>query len=104
MLKKNPAMLFTFSAVNFARAGEHPFLYSYRVGRFIKTIGQLDIADCIWDGTETELAGGNAEIKELISILRCGNFSGYCCLGGGAVYPDDLNEAAENFRVMLKNM
>ena len=25
-------------------------------------------------------------------------------LGGGAVYPDDLNEAAENFRVMLKNM
>ena len=69
-----------------------------------KTIGQLDIADCTWDGTETDFAGGNAEIKELVSILRCGNFSGYCCLGGGAVYPDDLNEAAENFRVLLKNM
>ena len=104
MLKKNSSMLFTFSAVNFARAGEHPFLYSYRVGRFIKTIGQLDIADCIWDGTETEFAGGNAEIKELISILRCGNFPGYFCLGGGAVYPGDLTEAADNFRLLLKNM
>ncbi len=104
MLKKNPSMLFTFSAVDFARAGEHPFLYSYRVGRFIKTIGQLDIADCTWDGTATELAGGNAEIKELISILRCGNFSGYFCLGGGSVYPSDLTEAADNFRVLLQNM
>ena len=104
LLKKEPGTLFTFNPANFAKVGEMPFLYSYRVGRFIKTIGQLDIADCTWDGTETDFAGGNAEIKELVSILRCGNFPGYCCLGGGAVYPDDLNEAAENFRVLLKNM
>ena len=104
LVKKEPGTLFTFNPPNFARAGEMPFLYSYRVGRFIKTIGQLDIADCTWDGTETELAGGNAEIKELVSILRCGNFSGYCCLGGGAYYPADLDEAADHFRVMLKNM
>ena len=97
-------MLFTFSAVNFARAGEHPFLYSYRVGRFIKTIGQLDIADCIWDGTETELAGGNAEIKELISILRCQNFSGYMTLGGGAVYVNDLMETRDNFICLIQEM
>ena len=104
LLKKEPGTLFTFNPPNFARVGEMPFLFSYRVGRFIKTIGQLDIADCTWDGMETELAGGNAEIKELVSILRCGNFSGYCCLGGGAYYPADLNEAADHFRVMLKNM
>ena len=104
LVKKEPGTLFTFNPANFAKVGEMPFLYSYKVGRFIKTIGQLDIADCTWDGTETDFAGGNAEIKEMVSILRCGNFSGYCCLGGGAVYPDDLNEAAENFRVMLKNM
>ena len=104
LLKKESGVLFTFNAANFARAGEHPFLYSYKVGRFIKTIGQLDLADCIWDGTETELAGGNAEIKEMISILRCGNFAGFFCLGGGATYPGDLAEAAENFRFLLKNM
>jgi len=104
LLKKAPDLLFTFNAPNFARIGEKPFLYSYRVGRFIKTIGQLDIADCTWDGTESELAGGNAEIKELVSILRCSNFPGYFCLGGGASYPGDLADAAENFRLMLKNM
>ena len=104
LVKKEPGTLFTFNASNFAKVGEMPFLYSYRVGRFIKTIGQLDIADCTWDGMETELAAGNAEIKELVSILRCGNFSGYFCLGGGSFYPADLNEAADHFRVMLKNM
>ena len=104
LLKKESDLLFAFNAANFARAGEHPFLYSYKVGRFIKTIGQLDLSDCTWDGTETVLAGGNAEIKELISILRCGNFSGDFCLGGGSFYPGDLSEAADNFRVLLKNM
>ncbi|MBO4632110.1 MAG: AAC(3) family N-acetyltransferase [Lentisphaeria bacterium] len=104
LLKKETDVLFSFNAANFAKAGEHPFLYSYKVGRFIKTIGQLDVADCTWDGAETELAGGNAEIKELISILRCGNFSGWLCIGGGATYPGSLAEAAENFRVLLKNM
>lgn len=102
--EKDSDTLFTFNAANFARAGEHPFLYSYRVGRFIKTIGQLDIADCTWDGMETVFACGNAEIKEMISILRCGSFAGYFCLGGGSFYPDDLIEAADNFRVLLKNM
>ena len=104
LVRKEPGTLFTFNAPNFAKVGEMPFLYSYRVGRFIKTIGQLDIADCTWEGIETELAAGNAEIKELVSILRCGNFPGYFCLGGGSFYPADLNEAADHFRVMLKNM
>ena len=104
LLKKEPGILFVFNGANFARAGEGPFGYSYRVGRFIKTIGQLDVADCTWDGTETELAGGNAQVKEMISILRCGNFSGYFCLGGGSAYPGDLAEAADNFRLLLKNM
>ena len=102
--KTCPDALFTFNAANFARAGEMPFLKSYRVGRFSKVMGQLDVADCTWDGEPVGLAGGNAEIKELISILRCRNFSGYFCLGGGAAYPGDLDAAAENFRGLLKNM
>ncbi len=100
----DPGMLFTFNPANFVKAGEKPFLYSYRTGRFIKTIGQLDVADCTWDGTETGFARGNAEIKEMVSILRCAGFSGYCCLGGGAVCPGDLDETAEDFRMLLENM
>ena len=104
LAEKHPALRFTFDPADFTKAGEHPFLYSYRIGRFIKTIGQLDIADCTWDGSPARLAEGNAEIKELISILRCGCFSGYFCLGGGSFYPGDLAEAADNFRFLLENM
>ncbi|MBO4305439.1 MAG: AAC(3) family N-acetyltransferase [Lentisphaeria bacterium] len=93
-----------FSPAGFVRAGEHPFLGSYRVGRFIKTLGQLDICDALWDGTATALARGNGEIKEMISILRCHNFAGFFTLGGGAVYPGTLAEAAKNFDSLLENM
>lgn len=104
IFKTQSEQSFSFNAVNFAKVGEHPFLYSYSAGRFIKTVGQLDIADCTWDGTGTKLACGNAEIKELISIMRCHNFSGYFCLGGGAIYPGSLEMAAEEFRLLLENM
>ena len=104
ILKTVPDACFSFNAANFVKVGEMPFLYSYRAGRFSKITGQLDVADCTWDGTPAALARGNAEIKELVSILRCRNFSGYCCLGGGSVYPGDLNEAAVNFRILLKSM
>ncbi|MBR2441052.1 MAG: AAC(3) family N-acetyltransferase [Lentisphaeria bacterium] len=104
LLKNTPELLFCFNAANFAKVGENPFLYSYQAGRFIKTTGQLDVADCTWDGNRTELALGNAEIKEMISIMRCRNFSGYFCLGGGAFYPGDLESAAGNFRQLMKNI
>ena len=72
---------------NFVLAGEMPFLQSWKLGRFIKTIRQLDIVDRSWDISSRKLAEGNAEIKELISITRCGNFDGFMTLGGGAEYP-----------------
>ncbi len=93
-----------FNPANFVLAGEMPFLQSWKLGRFIKTIVQLDLADMTWDGTSTVFAGGNGEVKELISILRCGNFSGYITLGGGAVYPGSLKDAVSNFTDLLDNM
>ncbi len=98
------AATFCFNAAQFAQAGEMPFLNSYKAGHFLKTIGQLDVADCLWDGTPTRLAQGNAEIKELISILRCSSFNGFLCLGGGASFPGTLQEATENLRWLLDNM
>ena len=93
-----------FNPAGFALAGEHPFLYSYRIGRFIKSIGQLDIVDALWDGTAQPLARGNGEVKELISILRCHNFSGFFSLGGGIAMPVTLKEMAEDFSWLLDNM
>ena len=95
---------FVFNGANFVTAGEKPFLISYRMGRFIKTAVQLDIADRTWEGEDTILAGGNGEIKELISIFRCRNFAGFLTLGGGAIYPGTLEEAAGDFVRLLDNM
>ncbi len=89
-----------FNPANFVMAGEKPFLVSYRLGRFIKLMDQLDIVDCTWDGSPAGLAQGNAEIKELISILRCHNFNGWFCLSG----PGPLKEAVAAFTRLLDNM
>ena len=94
----------TFNPANFAAASEMPFLRSYRRGRFIKIIGQLDVNDCTWDGEPRRLAQGNGEIKELISILRCHNFAGFMTLGGGAVYPGTLGDAVADFTRLLNEM
>ena len=93
-----------FNPAGFALAGEHPFLGSYRIGRFIKTIDQLDIVDALWDGTPQPLARGNGEIKELISILRCHNFAGFFSLGGGIMPVVSLKEMVEDFVWLLDNM
>ncbi len=93
-----------FNPSGFVMAGEMPFLQSYRLGRFIKTIGQLDVCDSTWAGQPTRLAHGNGEIKELISILRCHNFCGWFNLGGGAIYPGTLQDAATDFTHLLDNM
>ncbi|MBO7147381.1 MAG: AAC(3) family N-acetyltransferase [Lentisphaeria bacterium] len=95
---------FCFNPPAFVKAGEMPFLQSYKIGRFIRKNRQLDIADSRRDGVVTRLAQGNGEIKELISILRCHNFSGWFTLGGGVIYPGTLKEAAKDFVHLLDNM
>jgi hypothetical protein len=95
---------FVFNPANFVRAGEMPFLQSWKLGRFIKTAQQLDIVDMTWDERYTTLAGGNAEVKELVSIVRCHNFSGFMTLGGGGSYPGTLTEAVADFTELLDTM
>lgn len=98
------ACMACFNPVSFVKAGEKPFLGSYRIGRFIKIAGQLDLVDSVWDGEAKTLARGNGEVKELISIFRCRNFDGFMCLGGGAVYPGSLKDAADDLIWLLENM
>ncbi len=93
-----------FNPAGFVLAGEMPFLQSFKLGRFVKTLAQLDVLDQTWDGAPKKLAMGNSEIKELISILRCRNFNGFMALGGGGTYPGTLREAVEDFTYLLDNM
>jgi aminoglycoside 3-N-acetyltransferase len=92
-----------FSTANFAQAGEKPFLTSYRNG-LRSFIVQLDLEDMTHDGSPTGLAEGNAEVKELISILRCRNFAGRIVLGAKNRFTATLQECAAEFKYLLETM
>ncbi len=93
-----------FNPVNFVKANEMPFLRSYGAGRFIRTMASLDVNDALWDGTPRRLAQGNAEIKELVSIVRCRNFAGMLVLGGGAPCATTPREFCQDFRNLLSTI
>lgn len=92
-----------FNPANFAEAGQQPFGV-YRADRFIRNIVQLDVNDALKTGEAEELACGQAEIKEMISILRCRNFDGFMTIGGGFEYPGILEDAVDRFAELLENM
>ena len=62
--------------------GENPFLRVYYKGRLKKHVVQLYVTDGCRPGAEAfTLPGqGQAEVKELMSILRCRGFDGVFCL------------------------
>lgn len=93
---------FVFSPAEFAKAGEMPFLQSFRQGKFGKYISQLNIEDALFDGTPSNWASGNAEIKELVSILRCASFSGFMTISGRNKDLGKAKDLAENFLKLLK--
>jgi len=94
---------FTFSAAGFVRCGEKPFLGSYRQ-KLRRWIDQLDVEDVTFDGTPQPLACGNAEVKELISILRCRSFDGRMLLGAGNRPVGTLLDATTRFIELLDAM
>ena len=93
----------TFSPAEFAIVGENPFLTSYRrhLRRFID---QVDLEDCLFDGTPRELARGHAEIREIVSILRCGSFAGLMVLSPRNRGVGGLPEAAAAFDRLLETL
>lgn len=103
-LKNNGADIsFTFSPANFAIAGEKPFLGSIKK-KLRRFMDQLYIEDATFAGTSEALANGNAEIKELVSILRCASFDGYMVLAAGNKQNGNLKSTIERFIKLLENM
>jgi hypothetical protein len=94
---------FTFNAALFAAAGEKPFLFSYKQ-KLRRFVDQLDLEDALLDGTPTALANGNAEIKEMISILRCASFPGLMVLGTRNRFVGTLLDAVKKLMYLLDNM
>jgi aminoglycoside 3-N-acetyltransferase len=94
---------FTFSAAGFARAGETPFLKSYK-RKLRRCVDQLDVADATFDGAPAPLANGNGEIKEMISILRCAGFDGWLTLASGGPQGESLLDTCGRFVRLLDQM
>jgi aminoglycoside 3-N-acetyltransferase len=94
---------FTFNGANFARCGELPFLSSYKQ-KLRRFVDQLDVVDGTYDGRPQCLACGNAEVKEMISILRCASFSGYLSLSAGNRSTATLSQAAAQLELLLQRM
>jgi aminoglycoside 3-N-acetyltransferase len=102
--EKGMSVNFVFNAANFAACGEKPFLTSYRK-KLKKFITQVDVEDMTFTGEPAEFACGNAEIKEVLSILRCASFGGMFVLNARARFAlDSLAEAAEQFEWLIDNM
>ena len=80
-----------------------PFAQSYRT-KLKRFIDQLDVEDRTFDGTPQRFARGNAEIKELVSILRCVSFSGYMVLASGNRFVAGLRETADGFMDLLESI
>lgn len=87
----------------FARVGEKPFLESYgaKLKRFVD---QLDVEDGTFDGQPALLTRGNAEIKELVSILRCSNFAGSLTLSANNRQLTDLPQTMSSFLDLLDSL
>ena len=101
--KQNPEAGFTFSAANFARTGEPPFSHSLK-NRLKRFTDQLDVEDATSNGAPVPLAHGNAEIKEMISILRCSGFNGHLVLAAGNRPVGPLSDATARFIELLDMM
>jgi aminoglycoside 3-N-acetyltransferase len=101
LLEQRDQKRFTFSPCGFARIGEKPFSQSLNRSKARRTIDQLDVEDCLFDGTPKPLGRGNTEIKELISILRCGGFNGFLVLSANNRQVGTLTDAVNQLQHLL---
>lgn len=92
-----------FNPANFAAMGEKPFL---KISPHIRKLSRiLYVNDGLFSGVPRLPGYGNAEIKELISILRCRSFDGYFSLNPGfGGEGENFNRAAEAFWHLLNTM
>lgn len=96
-----PARL-ALDPLELARVCENPFLGPFTRTPIRRWTGALYVADGLATGERTHLGGGLAEIRELLSILRCRSFDGLVILQGAG--PDRFVECAESFFGILREL
>lgn len=96
-----------FNPLEFAYMRSHPFFHEFYGSKLKNHIACLRVNDGLFCDRKPTLPGqGNAEIKELASILLSRSFDGYFSFTdyfGGMCWAD-LMEYVASFRTLLKNM
>lgn len=90
-----------FDPVEYVKVGEKPFLHTYYQSGLKKYIRQVYLHDALWSGEPRHMGSGNAELKELISALRCRNFDGYFTLRADNL---DFKEVMSSFWRLMNTM
>jgi aminoglycoside 3-N-acetyltransferase len=99
----NPSLMFAFNPANFAATGEKPFLDTpSSLRRWIRV---LYVNDALFSGDRRLPGYGNAEIKELISIMRCRSFNGFLSIKPGMDRTTDtFHKAVRALQRLLETM
>jgi aminoglycoside 3-N-acetyltransferase len=99
---KGQAIL-AFNPANFALVGENAFLSVYRGTSLRQYVKLLYLNDATFGGEYTLPAEGNAEVKELLSIVRCRSFDGRIVLATGPGGPK-FREMVEGFWYLMESL
>jgi len=97
-------VLVSFDPIGFLLAGEYPFRKSIKMPARLR-IGQVCVCDGTREGQAVPLLEGNAEIKEIVSSLRCRSYRGDMLLTWPVDQPaPDFREHARRFFDMLESL
>lgn len=94
----------SFDPIGFLLAGEYPFRRSVKMPARLR-IGQVCVCDATWGGEARPLCRGNAEIKEIVSSLRCRTYEGDMLLSWPIDQPaPEFREYVKSFFDMLEGL
>jgi aminoglycoside 3-N-acetyltransferase len=92
-----------FNPASFTLVGEKPFLSVFHHSKLRQYVGMLYLNDVTFGGSYTLPGEGNAEVKELLSILRCRSFDGRVVLATGPGGPK-FRDLVEAFWLLMETM
>ena len=95
-----------FNPMEFVALQKHPFFHVFYASKLKNRVRFLRLNDSLYStGEPMPLAGGNGEIKELISILLSRSFDGYFSITPYRAYSAEMmQETLAEYRTLLKHM
>lgn len=99
---------FVFNPFEFVKRSHHPFFHMFYTSSLKNDISVLRLNDGLYNGSPAPLCEGNAEIKEMCSIMLARSFEGFFSLcpyyGSGAEGEQRYGSTLAEFKKMIKTL